>query len=149
MRMLAVLAWCGALAGCRVTTGTAGELVLTVTAAQSTIRAGQTLSVTVTAINEGDAPVTFISPDCAFPFEIRDADGELVPHSRTIICAAVLTGPRTLGPGAQTTFGTVWITRDGLRQANVAPGVYHLRPANFHVRGAHVVNRQASVTVTS
>ena len=149
MRTLAVLAWCGALAGCRASTGTAGELVLTVTATQSTIRAGQTLNVTVTAINAGDAAVTFFSPDCAFPIEVRDARGALVPHPTGIVCLAVLTGPRTLGPGARTTFGTVWITRDGLQQANVVPGVYELRPANFHVRGANVTHHYTSVTVTS
>jgi hypothetical protein len=149
MRQLAAVLVCGALAGCRISTGPASALALEVAASQSSVRAGQNLSVTVTATNVGEIPITYFSPDCAFPIEVRDAGGTVVEHPVAIICAAVATGPRTLLPGARQVFTTVWITRTWPQQTPVAPGVYQISPANFHVRGAAVEHRRLSVTVTN
>lgn len=137
-----------ALAGCRLTTGPHSEVSLAVTPAQGSVRAGQNLYLEVWATNTGEVAISLYGPECAFPYEVRAPGGRLVPPPVGLICAPVLVGPVTLGPGQSFRFPSVWPTKGQVPGPPLAAGVYELRPMNFTVRGARVELRSASVTVT-
>lgn len=138
-----------ALAGCRLTSGPTSALSLVVTPAQGSVRAGQNLQVEVLVTNIGEIAVSLYGPVCDYPFEARAPGGGVVPPPSAQICAAILRGPTTLGPGETHRFPSVWLTRGPQNGTALAAGVYELRPTNFTVRGARMELRSTSVTVTN
>lgn len=137
--------------GCRLTTGTAGVLAVSVEASRTTIRVGEPVALTLVATNEGNAPVTVMLPYCAPPIEVRDARGILVGPGEGVICALINYAPSVLAPGERATLTSRWLGRTGpaLQQVPVAPGTYRLRAANFIILSGGVLRlSDATVVVT-
>ena len=95
------------------------DLAIAVTPGRSLVKPGDTLTVTVTAMNIGSRALTITSSGCPRPFQVFGPENQ--PVMPTDICSAVAVRYR-LEPGDSQTFQYVWGTP-------LSPGSYLLRGA--------------------
>ena len=92
---------------------------------KNTVPNGESVTITVTAQNVGDDPLTFVGPsDCLLFTEILNSLGQLVWHSNTACSPSTVT--ETLAPGQEKVQAFVW---DGmnLTGTRVTGGFYIIR----------------------
>jgi hypothetical protein len=102
-----------------------GDLAIsiTLTNAKSVIRSGDTLGISVTALNVGDRTITLTDYGCPRPFRIYGPDSE--PVFVQDICSAVGVN-RQIRPGDSHTFQFTWVAEKA-DKSPLATGSYLLR----------------------
>ena len=117
-------------AGCSTSSGAggqvdAGDFAISVRADKSTVAAGESLKIIVTATNKSAASRTLdFSSGCQTDFEFADSDGRVAATSQRM-CAQMLT-QKILQPSESLSETHVW-TRTPSEPNQLRPGRYHLR----------------------
>jgi hypothetical protein len=124
MRLIAILAVLSLLACERSPTAPADRLLVAVVATPDTIKSGGATSVIVAITNVSDVSQTYETNFCGAAYHVYDATGTDL-NSGTV-CAAY-SQPKTLAPGAQDLYSSVWTTTSGSPAAPLPPGAYTLR----------------------
>lgn len=105
--------------------GAGGEVVVEVRVAPTTIRPGETATITVRVTNTSPAPKTLEFPSsCQTSYEFLDGAGKVVGAAMEM-CAQVLTS-RTLAGGESFTDDHSWGRRP-IDTPQLAPGTYRVR----------------------
>jgi hypothetical protein len=124
MRLIAVLAVLSLVACERSPTAPANRLLVTVLATPDTIRAGDPTNVIVAITNVSDQPQSYETNFCGPAFHIFNAAG--ADLTVTDFCAAYSL-PKTLAPGAQDVYSSVWTTTSGSPAVALTAGSYTIR----------------------
>ena len=118
-----------------------GDLSLSIATNAATLKAGETLDVTVTVLNLASSPRTIITNGCPRPFEVRDTEGDLVGPGGEV--CALSRATRALQPGDTYTFSFKW---NGDKRSGGADPVFESLPTGrYYLRG--VVPLDAGGTV--
>jgi hypothetical protein len=124
MRLIAVLAVLSLVACERSPTAPASRLLVTVLATPDTIRAGGPANIIVAITNVSDQPQSYETNFCGPAFHIFNAAGtDLMAGG---LCAAYSL-PKTLAPGAQDVYASVWTATSGSPAVALAAGSYTIR----------------------
>ena len=101
------------------------EIVVTVTADRASVAEGQSLQITVAAVNRASTERTLeFSSGCLTTFEFLDSSGRVVGEAQQM-CVQVVTR-KTLKPGESLSESHAW-ARGGLDLPRLAAGSYALR----------------------
>jgi hypothetical protein len=141
MRRLAVLPLLLAIA-CSDHTGP-GELSISIATNAATLKAGETLDVTVTVLNLTGSAQTIITNGCPRPFEVRNSEAELVGPGGEVCLAYRLT--QTIQPGDTYTFPFKWNGDSRSFPEGATPVSTNLPTGKYFLRG--VVPLDAGGTV--
>jgi hypothetical protein len=112
------------------------ELAVNITLDRTTIGLGESIQVTVTALNYGEKPITLRAPtSCLLFFEIRELVQRTVMYSSNDVCTGDVESIE-LRPGEERAVTLTW---DGTSRAGtrLAPGNYSLTGAATLVSRTH------------
>jgi hypothetical protein len=126
MRSIAVLALLLLVACDRSPTAPANRLLVTAYATPDTIRAGDQMDVIVAITNVSNQPQSYESNFCGPAYHVFNASGAQL--DTTGFCAAH-SAPKTLAPGAQDVYSSVWATTAGSAATPLPAGAYTIRGA--------------------
>ena len=122
----------------------AGSINLYLDVDKGTLHDGESMTITVRALNVGYSPVTLTGPsDCLLYIEIFSNQGEIVWHSQGQCVGETVT--EELVPGFEKTHSVIW---DGtnLAGARLSAGFYHIRGI-ARVTGATYIGPPLSVSL--
>ena len=142
MRLIAVLAVLSLAACDRSPTAPASRLLVTAYATPDTIRAGEPMNIIIAITNVSDQPQSYESNFCGPAYRVLNAAGSTLDS--TSLCAAY-SAPKTLAPGAQDVYSSVWTTTSGDQTAPLPAGSYTIRGA---LSGDGVENYSYAVQLT-
>ncbi len=122
----------------------AGSINLYLDVDKGTLPVGESMTITVRALNVGYSPVTLTGPsDCLLYIEILSGQGQIVWHSQGQCVGATVT--EELVPGFEKTHNITW---DGtnLAGARLTAGFYHIRGI-ARVTGASYIGPPLSISL--
>jgi hypothetical protein len=123
MRKLFLCAGLMTLVGCAESTKP-GDLAISITPSAPTLKAGDTLLVTVTVVNISDRDYSVSAKGCPSPFQALDKNGVPVATASEVCTAEVRN--TVLEPGGSYTYQSFW-TAETVERVALPPGDYLLR----------------------
>jgi hypothetical protein len=108
-------------------------LVINTTASAQEIRAGQSVAINLTIVNQRDVDVKVALGGCERPFDVLNTFGAIVGPRPSEVCTLALIAPTTIPAGQSVTIETHWAgDSSGIGPADetiyLSPGAYFIRP---------------------
>jgi hypothetical protein len=139
---VAALAWLSACESA-ATAPSDGLRIETFVSATELVAPGDSVIVRVVVTNTSRWPsATSLSNPCHILFEVRDANGSLVPAPSGSPCLTVIVPPTPLRPGERVERTEVW------RGVRLSPTLVPLPPGTYQIHGRELWNGLTSTPVT-
>jgi hypothetical protein len=121
------------VAACADSTSPVDGLVIDTSVSAQQITAGQSVSITLTIVNQRDTDVKVAVESCQRPFDVLNKFGAIVGPGAYQVCTLSLTAPTTIAAGQTATFETQW-AGDSLGIGPADEPLY-LSPGSYFIRG--------------
>jgi hypothetical protein len=131
IRSVCVVLVAAALVGCTDTTESRQKLEVSIALSSAEVKPGESIEVTVTAVNRGTRPVVIAANPCPDPFVVTTASDEVVGPGPQV-CALIAIS-QEIAPGDDFVFRAAWDGDAAGGQPGGSP--VFLNPGEYRVRG--------------